>query len=142
MEFSEVIAAAAKLSPFAHLATVNPRGEPTVVPVHPAWEGDVMWVMAFRSSAKARNVSRNPKVALHWQVDQSGDGVALWGDATVADDIDTKRRLWNGVFDYDLNAFVPDGPGSTEVVFIRVQPRKATVITAYGAGGEETWFAS
>ena len=36
------------LSPWAHLATVGADGEPDVVPVHPCWEGDVIWIMVGR----------------------------------------------------------------------------------------------
>ena len=42
--------------------------EPDVVPVHPCWEGDVLWFMCGTSSVKVRNIAANPNVALHWQV--------------------------------------------------------------------------
>ena len=110
MELDEIKAEAARLSPWAHIATVGADGKPDVVPVHPAWDGDTLWVMTFADSVKVKNIRAHADVALHWPLDASGDGVAVWGQATVHDDIDTKRRLWTGVFDYDLNAFVPDGP--------------------------------
>ena len=106
----EVKTTAAALSPWAHLATVRADGTPDVVPVHPAWEGDTVWAMVGADSVKARNVAANPKVAMHWQVTEAGDGVELWGDARVHTDLETKRRLWTGVFDYDLNLFAPGGP--------------------------------
>ena len=64
----------------------------------------MLWAMVGRTSVKARNVAANDRVALHWQVTEKGDGLEVWGTATVHDDLETKRRLWNGVFDYDLNA--------------------------------------
>jgi general stress protein 26 len=133
---------AARLSPWAHVATVGADGKPDVVPVHPAWEGETLWFMTFGDSVKARNLAANPDLAMHWQVTEAGDGVELWGTAQIHDDLDTKRRLWDGVFDYDLNLFSPGGPeGSPNTVFVAVQPQRAVAIKAYGAGGRETWSA-
>jgi general stress protein 26 len=130
------------LSPWAHIATVRADGTPDVVPVHPAWEGDTLWFMCGANSAKARNVRAKQAVALHWQVSEKGDGLEVWGDAEVFTDLDTKKRLWKGVFDYDLDLFAPGGPeGSPDTAFVAVRPRKALVIKQYGAGGIERWSA-
>ena len=40
MEPDEIKAGAARLSSWAHLATVGADGKPDVAPIHPAWEGD------------------------------------------------------------------------------------------------------
>lgn len=142
MELSEIKEVGPRLSPWAHLATVGADGAPDVVPVHPCWEGDTLWLMCGVDSVKARNVAVNPNVALHWQVTEVGDGLELWGTATVHDDLDTKRRLWDGVFDYDLTAFAPGGPdGSPETAFIAVAPGRAVFLKAYGMGGVERWSA-
>lgn len=131
---------ASALSPWAHLATVGADGAPDVVPVHPCWEGDVLWVMVGRESTKARNVRANRNVALHWQVTEAGDGVEVWGTAELFEDLDTKRRLWSGVFDYDLNAFAPGGPdNSPDTAFLAVYPERAIILRAYGMGGIERW---
>jgi len=133
-------AEASRLSPWAHLATVGADGKPDVVPVHPAWEGDTMWLMVGGDSVKVRNIAANPEVALHWQVTEVGDGVEVWGTATVHDDLETKRRLWEGVFDYDLNLFAPGGPDdSPGTAFLAVRPDRALFLKAYGMGGRETW---
>jgi PPOX class probable F420-dependent enzyme len=138
----EIKAEAARLSPLAHIATIGADGEPDVVPVHPAWEGDTLWVMSGVGSVKARNITANPRVALHWQVSEAGDGVEVWGTARVHDDMDTKRRLWTGVFDYDLDLFAPGGvEGSPDTGFIAVEPRRALLLKAYGFAGRETWTA-
>jgi general stress protein 26 len=130
------------LSMWAHIATVGADGAPDVVPVHPCWEGDTMWAICGTDSVKARNVATNPQVALHWQVTEQGDGVELWGTASVHDDSDTKRRLWNGVFDYDLDAFAPGGPdGSAGVGFLAVVPTRAVIVRQYGVGGMRRWHA-
>lgn len=138
----EIKTEAARLSPWAHLATIGADGKPDVVPVHPAWEDGTLWFLTFADSVKARNLAANPDVALHWQVTEAGDGVEVWGTATVHDDLDTKRRLWEGVFDYDLSLFSPGGAdGSPNAVFVAVRPERAVAIKAYGAGGRETWSA-
>jgi general stress protein 26 len=133
---------ASRLSPWAHLATVGADGNPDVAPVHPCWEGDTLWVMSFADSVKVRNLAANPNVALHWQVTEVGDGVEVWGTASVHDDLETKRRLWQGVFDYDLDLFSPGGPdGSPNTVFISVEPERAVALKFYGVGGRDTWKA-
>ncbi len=138
----EIKADAAALSPLAHLATVRPDNTPDVVPVHPAWDGDTLWIMSHKG-VKTRNLAINPHVALHWQVSEAGDGVEIWGTATVHDDVDTKRRLWSGVFDYDLGMFSPGGPdGSPETVFIAVRPERALTVKFYGINGRDTWSRS
>jgi general stress protein 26 len=138
----EIKTFAAELSPWAHLATVGPDGSPDVVPVHPAWEGDTLWAMAGANSVKARNIAANPAVALHWQVTEKGDGVEVWGTAGLHTDLDTKSRLWNGVFDYDLAAFAPGGPGNSPGIgFIAVRPTRALVLFRYGTAGAKRWRA-
>ncbi len=133
---------AAGLSPWAHLATVGSDGAPDVVPVHPCWEGDTLWSMVGTDSVKAKNVAANDQVALHWQVTEAGDGVEVWGTAEVFDDVETKRRLWDGVFDYDLNAFSPGGPdNSPETSFMAITPERAVLLRQYGMGGIDRWSA-
>lgn len=141
-DLEHIMAEATRLSPWAHLATIGADGEPDVVPVHPAWEGDVLWVMVGADSVKARNIAHQPKVAMHWQVTEAGDGVAVWGTASLHDDLETKRRLWTGVFDYDLNLFAPGGSdASPEIAFLRVAPSRALAMKAYGMGGTVRWSA-
>ena len=142
LALQEVIEAATGLSPWAHLATVGADGRPDVVPVHPCWEGDTMWIMVGVTSVKARNVAANPNVALHWQVTEVGDGIEVWGTAELFSDVETKRRLWDGVFDYDLNAFAPGGPdNSPETGFMAITPSRALVLKQYGMGGMQRWTA-
>ncbi len=131
-----------ELSPWAHIASTGSDGEPDVVPVHPCWEGDTLWFMGGSESVKARNVAHNDKVALHWQVTEVGDGAELWGTAAVHSDVETKRRLWEGVFDYDLNLFSPGGPDDSEGTgFFAVTPTRALVIRQYGMAGMDRWKA-
>ena len=143
MNLNEFKQRASELSPWAHMATVGSDGAPDVSPVHPAWEGDTMWVMTGRTSVKARNIANEDRLALHWQITEKGDGVEIWGKATVVDDVEVKRRLWNGVFDYDLSAFSPGGPdNSPDAVFISIQPMRALYLKSYGMAGIERWSAT
>lgn len=142
MELDDIKRETARLSPWAHMATVGSDGEPDVVPVHPAWDGDTLWIMTGAKSVKCRNVADHNGVALHWQVTESGDGVEVWGEAEVHTDLETKERLWNGVFDYDLNQFAPDGPSSPDIAMVAVRPTRALYLIAYGMGGRDTWSAS
>jgi general stress protein 26 len=143
IELDEVKKIASGLSPWAHLASVGPDNKPDVVPVHPCWEGDVCWLMIGDNSVKARNVAANPNVAMHWQVNEIGDGVEIWGTAELFNDLDTKRRLWTGVFDYDLDAFAPGGPdNSPGTGFMAITPERALVLKQYGMGGSLRWSAS
>jgi general stress protein 26 len=139
MDLDDVRQRAKELSPWAHLATVRADGTPDVTPVHPCWEGDTLWIMVFTGSAKVRNVTANPSVALHWQVTEKGDGLEVWGSASVHSDLATKERLWTGVFDYDLDLFAPGGPPSPEVGFMAVQLERALFLKAYGMGGTDRW---
>ena len=140
MELDEIKQHATQLSPWAHLATVGADNQPDVVPVHPCWDGDVLWVMCGLTSVKVRNIEANPNVALHWQVTAIGDGVEIWGTATVHSDLDTKRRLWTGVFDYDLNTFAPGGPdASPDTAFLAIEPERALYLKVYGSAGKGTW---
>jgi len=142
MDLDQVKAYGSKLSPWAHLATVGADGEPDVVPVHPCWEGDTLWTMCGGNSVKARNIAANSHVALHWQVTEKGDGLEVWGTASVHDDLETKRRLWKGVFDYDLDQFAPGGPdGSPDTAFVAITPTRALWLDTYGMGGTDRWSA-
>lgn len=133
---------ASALSPWAHIATVGADGKPDVVPVHPCWDGETLWTMLGEDSVKARNIAANPNVALHWQVTENGDGVEVWGTAEMFTDLETKRRLWNGVFDYDLTAFAPGGPDdSPGTAFLAITPDKALILHKYGMGGVQRWRA-
>ncbi len=139
-ELAEIISFANGLSPWAHLATVGADNKPDVVPVHPCWEGETCWVMVGADSVKARNLAANPEVAMHWQVTEVGDGVEIWGKGQLHTDVETKKRMWNDVFDYDLNAFSPGGPeNSPDTVFMAIDVDRAVLLKQYGMGGVDRW---
>lgn len=143
VQLDDIKTFATGLSPWAHLASVGADGKPDVVPVHPCWEGDICWVMIGADSVKARNVAAHPDVAMHWQVEAIGDGVEIWGTAEIFTDLETKRRLWTGVFDYDLTAFAPGGPDdSPGTAFLAITLERALLLKQYGMGGMQRWTAS
>jgi PPOX class probable F420-dependent enzyme len=142
VELDEVRAETVRLSNWAHVATVGSDGKPDVVPVWPAWQDDTVWIFSHSNSVKVRNIASNPNVAMHWQVDESGDGVEVWGTATVTTALETKRRLWTGVFTYSLDDFAPEGMESHDNCFIAVRPERALALKQYGMAGRETWQRS
>lgn len=144
MELSEIIEKSKQMGEWAHVATVSAGGTPYVTPVHPCWEGEVLWTMVGVDSVKAKNVAANPTVSVHWQVSPATafDSVILWGDAEVHADVETKRRLWEGVFDYDLDEFAPGGPeNSPDTGFMAIRPHKAVVLEQFGMAGRHEWRA-
>lgn len=142
MNLNDIKTRSRDLSTRAYLATIRADSTPDVVPVHPGWERDTLWIMTGRDSVKARNVARNPRVALHWEVNEAGDGLEVWGTAVIHHDATTKRRLWTGIFDYDLDSFSSGGVDhSPEIVFISVRPERAVYARAFGTTGVDRWRA-
>ena len=139
LTLDDVVAEAARLGMWCHVATVTPEGEPHVVPVHPAWFEGKVYALVGPTSRKMRNIAANPAVCLHWQVgeDTGFDSLIVWGTGVAVDDLARKERLWDGVFDYDLAAFEPGGPAAAG--FLEVTPSKAVVLRQFGMGGREEW---
>lgn len=48
----------------ARLATADKKGQPHVVPVWFAWDGSVLWVSAFSSTRKVRDLEENPLISV------------------------------------------------------------------------------
>ena len=145
MDLQEIIDESKLLGEWAHIATVSPSGVPYVTPVHPCWEDQTLWSMVGTDSVKAKNIRSSPLASCHWQVgpETNFDSLIIWGRAELHADIETKQRLWEGVFDYDLNEFAPGGP--TESVgtgFMAIIPTKALVLRAFGMGGRFEWKAT
>jgi general stress protein 26 len=144
MDVNQIIEESKRLGMWAHLATVSPSGQPYVSPVHPCWEGETLWTMTGTDSVKSKNLANEPRCSYHWQVSETTnfDSLILWGTGVVYDDLDTKRRLWEGVFDYDLNDFAPGGPDDSEgTAFMAFTPTKAVLLRQFGMGGREEWRA-
>ena len=48
----------------ARIATVDTDGHPHVVPVWYGWDGESLWISAFRSTQKVRNIQHNPMISV------------------------------------------------------------------------------
>jgi general stress protein 26 len=134
MDWNDVVP---HLTGLAHLATADGDGAPAVAIVSPLIDDGVLWVSAFTSSRKVRNVAANGRVALMWE---SGSEVYLWGTATVVDDVTIKERLWTQ-WHYDASAFFGEA-GNPGVALVRIVPERASLMVAGDAGPRRaTWRA-
>src|ERR1700757_677224 len=86
---------AAKKATWAYLATAS-RDQPKVRVVHPAFEGERVWVATGRTSAKARHIEKNPKVELFYQLGADMVHLTVTGKARFVEDLAEKKRIWNG----------------------------------------------
>jgi general stress protein 26 len=112
---------------WAYLATAS-GDQPKVRVVHPAIEGERVWVATGRNSAKARHLARNQKVELFYQVGTEFIHLTVTGTAKFVEDVSEKKRVWNGkIFDYDLGQFWPAGPESKEFGLMLITPMRAEI---------------
>ncbi|MDR7545553.1 MAG: TIGR03667 family PPOX class F420-dependent oxidoreductase [Armatimonadota bacterium] len=66
------------------LVTTDARNTPQPRPVWFHWDGRTVLVFSERTTAKVRHIARNPRVALHFNTDESGGNVAvLIGEARI-----------------------------------------------------------
>ena len=57
----------------ARLATANPKNnQPHVVPVWFLWDGESLWISAFSSTRKARDLARNPRCGVLSEPEKAG----------------------------------------------------------------------
>ncbi len=121
--WSKVHEVAAKAT-WAYLATAKDN-QPKVRVVHPAFEGERVWVATGRASAKAAQIAKNPKVELFYQVGTDFLHLTVTGTAKFIDDVTEKKRIWDGkVFDYELAQFWPEGPASKEFGLLLIEPTR------------------
>jgi len=124
MELSEVLAAVEGAGP-AHIATVRADGGPHVATSSLAVLDGDLWFFTFGTSAKARNLRADPRIAVEWE-SPSGE-VYLWGTAEEHGDLAAKERVWtSGALPYDPVGFF-GSPDSPELVLFRVVPERAMV---------------
>ncbi len=109
---------------WAYLATAV-DSQPKVRVIHPAFEGERLWVATGRSSHKAKQIERNPRVELFFQIGPEMVHLTVTGRAKFIDDKVEKKRVFSGkVFDYDLAQFWPGGPESTDFGLLLVAPTR------------------
>lgn len=110
---------------WAYLATTV-GDQPKVRVVHPAIEGGRVWVATGRNSAKARQIGKNPRVELFYQIGSDMVHLTITGRARFVEDALEKKRVWDGkIFDYELGQFWPQGPGSKDFGLMLIEPESA-----------------
>ena len=121
--WTKVHAVAAKAT-WAYLATAD-GNQPKVRVVHPAFEGERLWVATGRDSAKARQIGKNSNVQLFYQIGAEMIHLTVTGKAAFVEDLAEKKRIWNGhVFDYELGQFWPAGPESKDFGLMLITPAR------------------
>jgi general stress protein 26 len=114
----------ARNATWAYLATTV-GDQPKVRVVHPAFEGQRLWIATGRTSPKVAHISKNPKVELFYQVGPEFVHLTVTGKARFIGDAAEKRRVWEGkVFDYDLAQFWPDGHQTPDFGLLLVTPSR------------------
>jgi uncharacterized pyridoxamine 5'-phosphate oxidase family protein len=96
-------AAAAKAT-WAYLATADGM-QPKVRVVHPAFEGERVWVATGRASGKARHVDKNPKVELFYQIGAEMVHLTVTGSAKFV-----PRRSASGTARFSTTIYRSSGP--------------------------------
>ena len=76
------------------LTTIDRRGNPRSRVMHTLWDGATGWVAARRHSPKSRDLEAHPHVSLAYIADIVRP-VYVQATATWADDLETKRRVWD-----------------------------------------------
>jgi general stress protein 26 len=136
--FFQDVEAATKKAIWCAIATVE-DGAPRVRMVHPTWEGDVLWFATGTSSPKIRQIRREPRVELQFQV-APPDFVHLVvrGRAAVIEDASERKRAWD-VIDYDLSQFWPGGPTDPNYALVRIAPERVELSEMFGMKNKRVW---
>jgi general stress protein 26 len=144
MDLTGFVAETRRLGPLAHLATVAADGSPHVAPVSTDWHEGFLYVMVGLNGVKTRNLRRDPRLCLHYQVgEETGwDSLMVWGAARILESAADRNRLWHGVLSYDLDEFAPGGPdNSPDVGFLQIMVDRAVLLRRFGIDGREEWTA-
>ena len=121
-KFWDKVHSTAAKATWAYLATADGT-QPRVRVVHPAFEGDRVWLATPRASAKARQIEKNPKVELFYQIGAEMVHLTVTGNAKFVEEVAEKKRIWNSkVFDYDLSRFWPGGAESKDFGLVLITP--------------------
>jgi F420H(2)-dependent biliverdin reductase len=97
------------------LATVRPNGSPHLVPIWFVWVNDKAYLCTSNESVKARNISRNPRVA--FALEDGDDPVLIQGTAKLLDEFPVdvvaafqKKFNWNIRSDSTYNTLIEITP--------------------------------
>ena len=96
------------------------RGRPMSNNRNVEYDGD-SWFYAARDGLHVADIEADPAVALAYMHTERGIWISIEGDATVTDDVERKRALWQD----ELATWFPGGPDDDQVVLIKVQADRA-----------------
>lgn len=138
MSDEEVDTFLATLRRSGHLATARANGTPQVAPVWFLWERPSLWIVTYGDSARVKNITRVPHVAL--SVDANAFpavGVVLYGSAEVmpVGDGEVVRRI---VQRYrpapDVEGFVERYRADPDRVLVRIEVDRVIAWNANAVG--------
>jgi PPOX class probable F420-dependent enzyme len=114
---------------YAHVATLLPDGAPHSVPVWIAIEGDNLAILTGPGSRKARNIERDPRVAISLiDVDQPFLSVLIRGQVVELVDGD---RAWEIIDRISQKYIGQPYPLRTDRIVLLIKPDHAQVVN-YG----------
>jgi general stress protein 26 len=139
MEWNDVVTRAqAARGDGVFLSTSGGDGRPHVAWVGIGYGDETFWTATFTSSQKAKNLSANPAVALHWQ-EHREHLVFARASARLIDSEVERRALWDSaVMPYSLEMFwsSADDP---ELQFVELVPEKVTIWGSDHRADPEIW---
>ncbi len=96
------------------------RGRPMSNNRNVEYDGD-SWFFASRDGQHVADIEADPAVALAYMHTERGIWISIEGEATVSEDGERKRALWQD----ELAAWFPGGPDDNGVVLIKVRADRA-----------------
>lgn len=137
--FFKAVDAASRKAVWCALASVDAHGAPRVRMVHPTWEGEVLWVATGPGSPKFKQMSKDPRVDVQFQVSPPDfTHILCRGNAQIITDAAEKERVWS-VFDYDLAQFWPGGPTDPNYALIGIRPVRVELSKMFGTLDKQVW---
>ena len=85
-----------------------------------------IWFGTSPKTRKAREVTKDNRVAVAFQNDKEEAGATFLGTAHLIDDLDLRRKYWRQGWE----AFWPEGPEGDDYVLIRFTPSRIEVFNA------------
>ncbi len=117
---------------WATVTTMDRKQRPRSRILHPVWEGNTGWIATGRNSHKAKHIAANPYISCtYW--DQKHEQVMAECKARWADDVATKKRIWNLLkttpepVGYNPELFWKDGPESADFGVLELTPWRIEV---------------
>ena len=113
---------------FCMVTSTAPDGALHARPMTPqqVTDGLEAWFFISRSSEHAADLVARPRVNVSFQ--GSGDWLSVAGTAAIVDDRRLAEEMWNP----EVGAWFPDGPGDPDVVLLRIDAESAEYWTTPG----------